>query len=220
MQIPTRKSEIDRVEVWTRTTGSEEDMIVRVQGPNSDNTGPVEPTDTKSDVARRTLSHEFLSPDGFTMFILPDHTLPPRSNAWLIIETEGSSGQEVGVDSTTGDLTHRFHYPYPINVRVTDGDSQDEYRRRDYHIDDDDIPTFAGARDRGQAFRQRHAEPDIFLGMDARSQRFHDLRTGDVVKLDLPDVSVHGNHVVTERDVTYEENRLQTDVTLRDVASL
>ncbi len=75
-QLSTRKSEIDRLELWTRTTGSGEDVTVRLQ--KDDGGAPIAPDDRQSDIARRTLDSLFVSDDGYTTFSF-SRTHAPRA---------------------------------------------------------------------------------------------------------------------------------------------
>lgn len=217
-QFDTRKSEIDRIRLWTRNTGSGETLSVRLQA--DDNGAPVAPGDTKSDIARRRLAHHFISNDNYTEFIFPNHNLPPSQNPWLVVNTDGDVGQDIGIDTATGDPTYKSYYPYPVNVRVDAPDSQDEYRRRDTHLQDDAISTFDAARDAGVSYRDRRKTPRETLKLDAQSERMHDVLPGDVLYFDISHVGVDERYVCTERDMTFHDSVLETDVTFQKVSAL
>lgn len=218
-RINTRKSEVDRVEIWTdpTRTGSEEDVVVRLQ--KDDGGAPVAPGNTKSDIARKSLSHHFLASDGWTTFIMPEHDLPDAS-PWLIVESSDSAGQDIGIDTSTGDLTYRSHYPYPIRVRRDDKESQEDYRLREDTLNDDTVDDLTAARDAGDAYIDHRAQPDLELQLDADSDRLHDTKPGDVLRLDFEEIDAAGRFVCIERSVEWGGNRETAAITLRDVASL
>lgn len=219
-QLSMRKSEVSRVEVWTdpERTGSQEDMVLRLQ--KDEGGAPIAPGNTRSDIARRTLAYHFLAKDGFTSFDFPDHSLPPNSDPWLIIETSGGTGHDIGIRTSDNALTFRSWFPYPIRLRREDVDSQDAYREREDKVRDDNLSSFSAARERGRAFLDRHALPDEDLSYDADSDRLHDASAGTVLRLDHPEIDLEGRFVVIERSMNFEGSVEETSVTLRDLASL
>lgn len=218
-QVPTRKSQIDRVRIHTqRQTGVDNNLVVRLQA--DDGGQPIAPNDNDSDIARRVLSDEFISEDDWTEFLLPGHAFPPQQNPWLIVESEEEgSGHFVGVD-TNGDLAYKTFYPYSVTVRVEEPDSMEDYRRREAFENYEAAETFADARDHGNAYADRYARPDVTLSLDADSERFHDLSPGAVVTFDIPNARADGDFVCVERTSSFYGATVESELTFRDMATL
>jgi len=222
-QIDTRKSEVDRVEIYTEPDGaSTDDLTVRLQA--DDGGSPIDVTDRTSDIAQKSLSPEFLADGGLTTFILPNHSLPPDENPWLIVEASGSTGHDVGVDGS-GNLTFTASYPYPLLTRAIDDQAADEYRRRDERIRDDSLETFAAVQDKATSRLRHAAAPSRQLSGEAESLRAHRLKPGDLVDTTAADwqgAPVSGAFLVTERSTTFDggSTRLSTDLTLQEASSL
>lgn len=208
-QLNHRKSEVDRIEVWTQRTGSEEAVIVRIQ--KNDNGAPIAPDSRKADIARLKLPYHFIETDGFTEFILPSHDIP-GINPWLIIESEGSDGQDIGVDAD-GVPAYKTYYPYPVNVSVPDPDSQAEYGLREGRLKDDSITTFRGAEDLANTHLQRYSGPSETVETTADSPRANRLSAGRVVEIQYPSVGASGMYVVSEREQTLQGGFLQNTLT-------
>lgn len=222
-QIDTRKSEVDRVQIYTvKDTNSDDDLIVRLQADDSGS--PVNVGDRSSDIVNKTLAPEFLDDDGFTTFILPRHTLPPKENPWLIVEASGSTGHDVGTDSS-GNLTYKAEYPFPLLTRAANKAAADEYRRRDRRISDESLETEASVRDLAQSTVSHNAKPARRISGAARTNRAHTLKPGEAVNTtpgDWQGAPVTGNYLCTERVTTYDgqSTRLSTELTLQEAATI
>ena len=216
-QISTRKSEIDRLELWTRKTGSGEDITVRLQ--KDDGGSPVAPSDRESDIARRTLASPFVSDGDYTSFLLPEHTLP-EPNPWVIVETDGDTGQEIGVDSSTGDPTYNAHFPFPLNVRTSNEGSVEEYRKREDRIKNDQLDTRTATQKEAQSFLEHRMEPRQTLSAEAMSVRAHNLSPGEAVSVDFPKDRAQGSFLVTEVSDEYNGTLLTTTLEFQEAGSL
>lgn len=210
-QINHRKSEMDRIEIWTRPTGSEESVIVRLQ--KDDGGVPVAPGNTRMDIARKQLSYEFLAQDDWTTFLMPENDIPGLE-PWVLVETDGPDGQEIGINSVDGGLGYRAHHPYPVNVQLPAPASQDKYRRREDRLKDDSITTFAAGQDAGEAELDREKQPDKTVGVEAQSLRAHRLRPGEIVEIHHAPIGADGMYVVAERGQSIEGATLTTDLSL------
>jgi len=207
-QINTRKSEVTRVDVYTKLTGSGEDITVRLQKDN--NGSPIAINDLQSDIARRKLAPQFIDDGGLTAFLLPEHTLPePRPH--LIIESSGSSGQKIGTDGN-GVPRYDAYFPFPLIVRASRRQSIDEYRRRETRIRDESLSSLAEAQARAEAEIDRHATPRRQFTARADSVAAHSLRPGDGVSVDWPDLGLSGALVVKQVQDRYEGVQLETDL--------
>lgn len=205
------KSQIDRIEVWTRPTGSEESVTVRLQKDQGG--APIAPGAKKPDLARKKLAHHFLAQDGYTTFKLPDHDIP-GDDPWILIETDGSQGQDIGVDAN-GNATYKSHFLYPVNVNIPDPTSQTEYGLREDRLKDDSITTFTAAEDLAEAHLQQYSTPTETLSFRANSERADRLAAGSVLQLDYPRMGARGMYVVTERQSTLDGGRILNDLALR-----
>ena len=225
-RIDMRKSAVDMLEIWTRADRDGEDMTLRLQRDAGDGSGPIEPGDEDSDIDAATLDANFLANDSFTSFIFNDHTLP-EPDPWVIVQTEGTTGQEIGVDtSTTPDSpAYRAHYPYPISVRLQDRQSIANYGRVQGRIKRKTISTFDAAEAVAKSVLRHYATPNVEFQADAQSRRMHAQRLANVVGLEFPDVGAVGDYIITEtRDVfgpsSSKRNQLETTLTAREIATI
>lgn len=218
-QTTARKGEIERIEIWTdpTRTGNKEDYIVRIQ--QNDNGAPVAVGDQKSDIARKTLDYRFTSHGHWTSFIMPDHNLADPQ-PWIIVESSGSGGMDVGVRASDNALAYISHYPYKIRTRRDEPSSQDEYRLREETLVNDSIDSLTAARQRGDAYLRRHEHPHIEFEFDPDSDRLHDLQPGEVVRLDIPAVDASGRYVCIDRSTDWADSLETGTLTLRDLSTL
>lgn len=219
-QLSTRKSEVARLELWTRPTGSGDNVVVRLQ--KDDGGAPVAVSDRESDVARKTLASDFLANDDYTTFLIPSHTLP-EPGPWLIIESDGSTGQDIGIDSASGAPTYRAYYPYPLASVVEAQASIDRYRRREpAPIRDETLETRQRTNERARAELRHRREPHAQIEFPAESNRAHNLAPGDVIRVDEPELGLAADCIVTERQDTYDgaQNRLSSAVTAQDIDTI
>lgn len=216
VDLDPKKSRIDHVEVWTRDTGNPDGIIVRIQESNDAGTAPIDPSDETLDITRRNLSEEFLETEGWTTFLLPREPLPP--DPWLIIESDGANGQDIGVNGT-GVPAYRTHYPFPIAVRTRDEDAEAEYRWRMGRRKRDDLASFGAARAIADSALAHNSVPDKFISFDADSLRAHTVTPATVLHVDQPEIDAVGEFVVTEVSHTYDADEvvLSTDVTAQRI---
>jgi hypothetical protein len=217
-QVPTRKSEIDSIEIFTvKDDTASEGVVVRLQAAR--NGSAVNPGDRESDVARRELAPEFIADSGFTEFLLPDHDLAPAENPFIIVEGAGSTGHELRTDGST--VSFRAFFPFPLLARASAGDSVAEFRRRDLRRRDEQLESEQAVQDAAQAALRHRTEPERRISASAATPRAHRLRPGEAVDVaDFPVADVDGTFIVTERATEFRGNRLDTELTLEDAATL
>jgi hypothetical protein len=217
--IETRKSEVDKVQVFTvRDSTSDDNLTVRIQAGR--NGSPVDINDRQSDIASRTLAPDFISQSGFTEFRIPSHTLAADAQPFLIIEASGATGHEVGTDGS-GELTFKALFPFPLLARSERGSSIQEFRRRDLRVRNDQLETEQAVQDVAGARLRHRAEPKRRFTATANSIRAHNLRPTDIVSVDsFPVADVSGEFVVTERQTEFAGSQLQTEITLEDTTTL
>lgn len=215
-QVSTRKSSIAEVEVYTLPSGAEEDVTVAIQ--DDDGGSPIAPLDSKSDIVRKTLSHEFLASSDWTTFIMPGHTLPSE-NVHIVVRGGGSTGQNIGVTGT-GSASYRVYFPYTTTVSVDDYDSQDLYRRRDGKHIDETIRSTKSAEQVGKATLRHDAWPKESFSFDAYSGRSYTLNCSDIVRIEDNNLAVDGLFVIMSAETTYTEDRLYRSVTAVALDSL
>jgi len=217
--IETRKSEVDKVEVFTvRDSSSDDNLTVRIQAGR--NGSPVDVNDRQSDIASRTLAPDFISQNGFTEFRIPSHTLAADAQPFIIVEASGSTGHEVGTDGS-GELTFKALFPFPLLARSERGSSIQEFRRRDLRVRNDQLETEQAVQDVAGARLRHRAEPKRRFSAAANSVRAHNLQPTDIVSVSsLPVSDVSGEFVVTERQTEFVGSQLQTEVTFEDVTTV
>jgi len=217
-QISHPKAEVARVGAWTNPTGSGESVSVRVQADDGSG-NPTNPSSRESDIARRTLAAPFLTSDGFTTFLMPGHKLPDP-NPWLIIESDGSTGQDIGIDTSTGEPAYRAHYSYPLDTVASDRGSIDEYGRREATVKRDDLTTRQEAQNHAETVLGHTRVPDREFSAPAESARVHALSPGDVVSVNEPQLNAVGDYLVTEVSREYDGVNLYTDITAQEVDTI
>jgi hypothetical protein len=219
VQVETRKSEIDAVEIFTVPDSTASDgLIVRLQAARGGS--PVDVTDTESDVTRRQLSPDELTQSGLTEFKLPDHSLAPAENPFLIIEGVGSTGHDIGVDSNNN-VTFKTFFPFPIISRIAESNSVNEFRRRDLRRRDDQLENEAAVQDAVQAVLRHRVEPQRRINAQAATPRAHRLQPGEAVDASaIPVDDVSGGYIVTERASTFRGTRLDTELTFEDADTI
>lgn len=219
-RIETRKSFISDIDLYTQADREGEDIIVRLQKDAGDGSGPIAPGDDTSDIASRRLPNEFLSVDDFTLFSLPndEENILPEPDPWMIVQTDGSEGQDIGINSATDEIAYRAFYPYPIVIEQDDVQNSEEYRRRDGEVNKKSIVTFEAARDRARSYLQDNALPTETVQIDAHSVRMHDHGIGEVIRIDTTPAT--GSFVAMEKKDHYEQNQLETEFSLQSLQSL
>lgn len=222
-QVATRKAQIEELDLWTKKTGSEESVTIRIQ--KDDAGSPVAPGDNTSDIVSESIEHGDLTDDGFTTFNLGDHTLP-EPNPWVIVQTDGGSGQDIGVNTqgtsgTSDDVpTYKVWYAYTITVRKSDATSVNKYRKREARIKNDSIRSSEEARAVAQEKLNHDAVPTKEFTAPAESLRSHLLSVGDVVDLDFPREKATGNYIVSQLETSYDGIQIETEITAEEVQSI
>lgn len=217
-RIDTRKSYVEEIDLYTVADRTGEDIIIRLQ--KDDGGAPIEPTNEESDVAKTRLSAEFLDDNGFTLFDMPTETenILPEPRPWMIVQTDGSNGQDIGIDTATGNLAYKSYYPYPVVLERQLPDSP--YRERDGEVVKRSLATFPEVRDRANSFLNANGAPTETMKMDAESVRMHTHDIGESVQVDDDETGVQGAFVAMEKKDHYEENQLTTDFSLQSLASI
>lgn len=216
-QVSTRKSQLERVELWTSPTGSQESISVRIQ--KDDGGSPVAPGDQQSDVDSKQLSHHFLADDDYTSFLLNDHTLP-EPNPWILVETDGPDGQDIGIDTSTGTPAYRAHYPFPISVQVRDGESIKQHTRIEERLKQKNLHTLDAAKEMSEEALGHHKDPESEVKFPAISRRTHRLDPGEVVTFDMARERLEGDYLVTESEETFDGNTYHASLAAQEVSSL
>jgi hypothetical protein len=209
--VQTRKSEIDRVKIFTSPNNNNESLRVRIQ--SSQGGSAIAPSDPTSDIASVTLQKDELTQSGFTTFVFPSHTLGPNDNPFLIVETTGTQGHDVGTDGN-GNLTFRSFFSFPVLTRSSDSQSVSEFRRRDRRIEDESLSSFTAVRDKSQSLLDRRAQPEVTVQAEAGAIKAHNLSPGDGITLqEFNPVDLSGDFLVRERSTSFVGKELRTELT-------
>ena len=219
-QLAPTRSRADRIELYTRKTGSNEGIKVRIQ--RDDGGAPLNPGSDSADIVSGKLESDDgrFADDGWSVFFLDDHVFHDE-NPWLIIESDGDVGQDVGVNDSN-EPAFRSYYRYPIIAEQSDPHSQDKYRRIETTENDDSLRTFDSAIDKAGEVLEHNNEPRKEFKADAQSPRLQNLEIGDVVTLDFPRVGAVGDYILSSRTDTYGDGNVHwnVSVTLQEVDSL
>lgn len=216
-QFEMPKSTVAEIELWTHPTGSEANYVVRLQA--DDDGEPVNASETREDIAKKTLSHEFIDTDGFTTFQFPDHNAPDRL-LWMIIQTEGED-QEIGINDT-GTPAFRAKYKYPVAIQ-REGATINQYRPIEEQRKRKNISTFSAANDLAKASLEHSQYPETVVETDINSVRLHTVDPGTVLSLDFEEVGATGDFLVMQREDEYGSSAgalLSSTVKLQELATV
>lgn len=216
--VRTRKAAIEHIDIWTRPTGSEELLNVRVQKANDAGTGPIAPGDGTSDLVNLPVRYDDFTADGLTRFELREHILP-EPDPWIIVESDGDTGQEIGVNSE-GVPAFKSYYSYNITVKQTDGASQSRYRRREHRIPADEVNDIKGANAIAREVLDHDTNPRDEVMVEAYSARATRLGIGQVATLDFPREDAVGDYIVGERGISIADGIIETQLGLIELATL
>jgi|GEM_PF-3642497 len=214
-ELSPKYPSIPRVDVWTRTTGSDESLTVRIQPDDSGS--PVAPDDRTADIGRATVPGGELTDGGWTTFRVGADEVP--ATAWMIVESSQSQGQEVGYNDTSGDgtyqndedITYQLFESYPISAQATNQYEIGLRGRVDRRVQGNDIDTVAAAKDLATTLQQTAQNPTRQGDFEADSVRAHNLQPLDAIKIGVPYLDASGTHVVTRVEHEFEENLLTTE---------
>lgn len=218
-QLDTRKSEIVVLELFTQATGSGETIQARIQ--KDDSGAPIAVGEEESDIASTSLQptdDEFVD-GGYSTFRFPDHTLP-EPNPWIIVQTDGSTGQDIGENASASEPAFKAYFPFPVVIEKVDGASINSFRRREGKVKRKNVTELATASDIADSVLAHDTTPEREFAARALSDRMRDLAPGDVVTLDEPTADVSGDYIVTKKTYAYEGVRITTDIVLQDVSSV
>lgn len=220
-QIETEKAEIAKVDVRLSATQEpgEGALNLRLQ---RDNDGPIDLQDERKDIASARLDHDQLinhyrgeeGEDLWVRFEFPEHTLP-EPNPWAILEVEGEEPQRI-VMNEDRDILHIPYYPYNIQASRTDVQSVQEFGRREKRVEAEHIDSTQEAQDKLFELIQRHSNTVKVLQAEAMTPRMHNLRAGELIHFDLPEMNTTGDYLVQERSDTFDGMYLKTDLTLEE----
>jgi hypothetical protein len=211
VQVSVRKSELSTIELYTEAETSDEGIRPRLQTSNSDDTAPIAPGDTESDIVTGEVKEENLTAAGWTAWQLPEHTIN-APNPWLIIDSPGPNSTGVGVDSN-GVPAFRAYFPKPIESVIEDRESQSQYGTYGGYQTRESLVTEPAVSSRGRAILQDQGHPNTTLGpVPALTDDAHALVVGDVVPFDRPELGAEGEFIVTSKDDQYSGVTLETEL--------
>lgn len=217
-EVPVDKTRLALAEVWTRKTGSGEAVNVRLQKGDG-NGNPVDVEDSTLDLEKDQLESHFLDDDGFTTFDFNDDYTIPGDTVFMIVESNGADGQDIGVNGS-GVPAYIAHYPYPVDVVVNDAESISKYRLRDGKLNDDSLTTYRAAEHAGEAELTDSSLPKETISAEAYSDRAHNLRALDTVHIEDPQLAIDGDYIVLQRSDEYDGSQLTTEITMQSTRSL
>lgn len=209
-RLRARKSDIHSVDLYVSAV-SDEGLRLRLQADEGG--APVAIGDEDSDIISHQWGGDNIPAEGWQTWFFADHVLPDR-DPWLIVETDGSEGHDIGVN-VDGVPTFRSYYSHPLTYEVAAADSVETFGSREISIERDNLETVTAVRDAARAELARRAWPTKTIEFAADSPRAHLLEPGDVIGVDKPDENAVGDFIVTEvsRDFDASRIKIHTDVT-------
>jgi len=211
-QIDTRKSEINRIDLRVNPSGSDS-VIIRLQ--KDDGGSPIDINDPTSDIVDSEIEGDDLVA-GFNTFRFQDHTLP-EPNPWMIIESDGATGQQIGTDSFA-QPNFRAYYPFPISIRDEDATSTGTYRRREAKVQNDSLFDFEAASSIADDELRHNKDPDEFFEFQAASSRTHKLQVAEIVT--VSDTETSGEYVVVDKEQEYDGLNLKTTIKMQKTTTV
>lgn len=211
-QIRARKSEIHSFDLYVRPQSDRGELNLRLQADEGG--APVAPNDENSDIVSDSIGVDRMpQSEGWVTFWIPEHTLPDR-DPWVLIEGSSETGHDVGI-SATGAPTYRSYYGHPLNFEASHGESIEKYGARELRIERENLKTLAATRDAVNSELARRAFPMKTIAFEADSPRAHSLTPGDVIDVDIPEVTEVGEYIVTEAETSFDASTVQakTDIT-------
>lgn len=226
-QITVRKSQIPKIQIWTRgdIDSDNSGLRVRVQPSNEAGTGPIDPGDTNSDIVSSAAREIAISDEDWTIFPLPggvQHAVAER-NPWLIVDTTGEDPYEIGV-SADGSPMYRIFFSKPIVATAQSDRSLNTYLRHEQFEQDDSLSTIPSTRERANALVSRRPFPVRVVEVTAASPRAHSLRVGDIIDIEYPRLRVGIEEpqemVVVGRQTTYSGKHVNTTLEMTGIGAL
>lgn len=208
VQLTARKSTIHSIDLYVDQVADNEDLRIRLQA--DDGGTPIEVGNTESDIDMSEWGADELPTQGWHTFFFSDHKLPDR-NPWLIIESEGDTGHDVGINDT-GVPTYVSYYPHPVNFEVSSQDSIEQFGgARETSLQKQNLATLTAARDAARGELAKRAFPPKTVAFSAESPRAHLLEPGDMFTVDEKQEDAVGEFVATEVSRTYDADRTTLD---------
>ncbi|QLH77441.1 hypothetical protein HZS55_09100 [Halosimplex rubrum] len=223
-ELSPKYPSVPRVDLWTRTTGTNESLTVRIQP--GDGGQPVAPDDRTADIGRATVPATDLADGDWTTFRVGADDVPDP--CWMIVESSQSNGQEVGYQDTSGDgtyqpdesLTYQLFESYPISAEATNQYEIGRRNRVDRKVPANDIDTVTAAKDLATTLLQTARVATREGDFEADSPRAHNLTPLDAINIGLPYLDADGTHVVTRVKHEFEANQLTTEFDTTNLGSI
>lgn len=215
-QLSTRKATVSRIELYTSDSGSGEDFVIRLQKDSAGS--PVSVGDSESDIVSKQLSvddPEYVE-DGLSLFIMPDHVLP-APNPWMIIESTGSSGQDIGVDGSNNP-NYKAYFQFRLSTISGNSASQATYRQRSVRRFHGSLRTRNAAKEVANSIVSHNKEPDEFIEFRAQSSRAHNLKVGELIEVNETNSS--GDFIVAEKTTDLNGLNLNTTISAQKVSTI
>jgi len=130
----TTESEIWKTILWvdkSRQGGATEWMRLRIQPDDGTGTAPVDATSTAYDITEAWLTNAALATDAESTWEFPRNLLPPDElDFWIIVETDGATGEDIAKDNASGDPYIKIYYRDTLTKHVEDAASKTAYGTR------------------------------------------------------------------------------------------
>lgn len=184
--------EIPRADVFLDNsvqTGTE-NYIARLQQDNGAGTAPIAESDSTQDIASVLLPHAFAAAGGFATFLFPRHQLDAvEREYWLIMETDGAVGEDVGTDGS-GNLVYKVFAKTRIAATATDATSITAFGVRKHVVDDPSINTTTWAQSIADGFVAKWKDPFKTLKFTAIEDTPWDIELGEYATVTLANADI------------------------------
>lgn len=220
VQISATRSKLERVELIPRQVEErDEPIVVRIQ--RDDGGSPANPEDQNADITRQEVqpSDPRWIDEDWSRWIFQAHIIHDE-DPWLIVETDGSEGQEVRINES-GELTYRTYYAYPVLAESTDTTAENQYGRVERKHEDESVRTLREAQNVADAKIAESNRPREIFSFPAASPSTYRLAFGDAIELNFPKDGAVGRYIVTDITETWGQAvDLRVDITARSEESL
>lgn len=213
-------TKISKVVIYVDKTGqgSGEGLFVRMQHDNGTGTAPEAVADYNYDICRRQLTDQFLASGGDTTFLMIDNYIEAdQRDVWLIVESDGASGVDVGVDSG-GDLYYKIYHEDEAEATATDATSKSTYGTFMSVIINRELQTDAQCQSvaDGVITKRKTAFRSLLVSV-LNKELFEDVDVREYVTVTLADLSLSAvAMVLTARQVTFDSSISQKEISVND----
>lgn len=205
-----------RIFVDKTVTSSGEGIFLRVQPESSLGAAPDDEADFEKDIVRKFLTVDELPSGGLIDFVLDSHQLagtPATTTYYIIVESDGPTGQRVGKEASSGDLTHTLFFEEQASATAFDASSITTFGTQARPIYDAELNTDAECQDRADGLIAKYANVgrQKVITVSPQKTALGKVGLGKTISVTLPSIAVSAlPFILTEKRLEYDALRSPT----------